>query len=188
MGDVIYTGIFLNDVMQSAVRSYFMAMSGSPLLSDVCDCHCTLKFEPLIADVDRLPFGKNVKLRVVGYSQHEYVQCLLIDILDDEVRKMCVNECAHITVSYNKSKVRPNYVNTLLKNGKIVPVINNFDVRNCGGKYDEMYRNDGDGANGGLVVEGRVGAFYKNPNGGVCFKQKKRHKKRGNYHNNSNGW
>ena len=184
--DVIYTGIFLDDEGRSRLRSYFMAISREPLLSDLSDCHLTLKFQPLVRDVDKLPFGQKVKLRVVGYARHEYVQCCLVDIMDDCVREMCANECAHITVSYDKERVRPNISNNLLKAGKIVPVINNFDVAHCF-DYDGLYRN-GDDINGGLVVEGTVGAYYKNPDGGVCFEKRKRKKKRSRSDFVNNEW
>eukprot|EP00483_Globobulimina_turgida_P012772 UN12796 len=95
----------------------------------------------------------------------------MVDILDESVSQFCV-QYPHITVSLNKSYVRPNYSNDLLSNGKVIPIINNFDVGNSV-RYNELYRNVNrkDDANGGLIVEGTVGGFLRNPTSGVYLER-----------------
>jgi len=139
--EVIYTGIFTDDETKKKVREYFVRVSGLPLKSDVTDIHCTLKFQPLKSDVNLLPFGKKVKMRVIGYAVHKWIQTAMVEILDDEVRT--TNELAHITISFNRKRIGPQFSNELLKYGKVIPVI---DTSSGSGK-------------GGLVIEGTVGAF-----------------------------
>eukprot|EP01083_Nonionella_stella_P081741 225338_1 len=166
--DVIYTGVFMDKQTQDKIRKYFVSICGSPLLCNATDCHLTLKYKPLHEEVRRLPFGRKVHLKLIGYAVHEYVQCFIVDILDVSLRGMCTNKYPHITVSFNKSYVRPNYANELLNYGHIVPIVNNFDVFNCK-DYDDLYRKAGrDNRGGGLVVEGVVGAFCDQHRQGVA--------------------
>merc|ERR1712087_643781 len=146
--------------MGDKVRKYLISMSGKPLLSDLTDCHLTLKFQPLQKEVNALPFGKKVRLRLVGYALHEYIQCFLVDILDDEVRRMCTNQNPHISVSCNRSICGPVVSNDLLMNGTVIPTINNYDTKNTE-NYNELYRNPKRSNGGGLIVEGRIGGYFK---------------------------
>eukprot|EP01084_Bolivina_argentea_P219165 371785_1 len=168
--DFMYTGIFMDQETQKKIRKYFMNISGECLLCDTTDCHLTLKYLPLINDVENLPFGKRVCLRIIGYAMHKYINCFIVDIMDDEVRRLCSNKYPHISISFNKSHLRPNYSNELLENGKIIPIINNFDVINTR-DYNGLYRNVNDVNGGGLVVTGTVGAFCKIQGGGVKLKR-----------------
>jgi len=152
--EVIYTGIFLHARDQDKVRKYMMSHCGLPLLSHLTDCHLTLKFMPSQAQVDELPFGKKVNIRLIGYATHEYVQCFLVDIMDKQIRKLCTNELPHISVSFNKNVCGPVVSNDLLLNGSVTPTITNCDM---------------DKSDGGLIIEGTIGAFFKEPNGGVRF-------------------
>eukprot|EP01083_Nonionella_stella_P171719 587225_1 len=141
--DVVYTGVFMSETMQDRLRRYFVAMSGEALLASVTDCHLTLKFQPLYRDVNIMPFGKQVSLKMIGFVAHEYVQCFVVDILDDEVNAMCANKYAHITIAYDETVARPQYSNDALQYGKVTPIINNS----------------------GFIVEATAGAFYKSPRG-----------------------
>ena len=118
-----------------------------------------------------MPFGKKVFLKIVGYAEHEYVQCFLVDILDDDVRRLNTNKYPHISISCNRQICGPVCRNDLLTNGSVVPTISNYDFRNTA-NYDDLYRNPKKVNGGGLIVEGMVGAFYRQPNGGVQFKRR----------------
>jgi len=161
--EVLFTGIFVDKSTENAIKTYFQSVSGESLLCDTSDCHLTLKFMPTVDEVDRLPFGKKVKMKLIGYSVHEYVQCFLVDILDDALSRLVHNEWPHITVSCNRNRCGPQYSNNVLEDGKVVPLISNFETEDRE-EYHRKYR-EGDNAKngGGLVVEGTVGGMFKNP-------------------------
>eukprot|EP01084_Bolivina_argentea_P219166 371786_1 len=176
--DVLYTGVFMNKEMQDRIRKYFISISGCPLLCSITDCHLTLKFQPFYNDIDILPFGKKIKIKIIAYSMHEYVQTFLVDIMDEFGKILCSNKYPHITVSFNENFVRPNYANYLLEYGKVIPIINNFDIVNSV-KYNQLYRNKkniNECNNGGLIVEGTVGAVFKGgrKNSGLKFMRPER--------------
>ena len=161
---IIYNGIFFKDEnIKIKIQKYFISMTNKPLLCDTTDCHLTLKFQPNDQDIDILPFNKNVKLKIIGFVENEYIQCFIVDILDSKINKLCTNKYPHITISLNKSLgIRPNYSNFLLDYGKMTPVIN--DYGNALNRENTKF--------GGLIVTGTVGAFYQNPNGGPHFQRK----------------
>ena len=161
--EVMFTGIFVEKPTVHQIQKYFTTVSGRPLLCDLGDCHLTLKFMPTVDDVERLPFGKSVRMKLIGYSVHDFVQCFLVDILDEAVSKFVDNKWPHITVSCNRNRCGPQYSNNVLEDGNVVPLVTNFDVEDKE-EYHMKYR-DGDNAEkgGGLVVEGTVGAMFKNP-------------------------
>ena len=128
-----------------------MSVSGKPLLCDLNDCHLTLNFMPNQDKVRGLPFGRKVRMKLIGHSEHEFVQCFLVDILDESVGKLMKNKCPHITVSFNRKRCRPQYSNTVLNDGKVVSLLNDCDKDEKAGKRTKE-----------LVVEGTVGAQYSN--------------------------
>jgi len=162
--EVIYTGIFTDEETQQRVREYYTRISGKPLLCNLTDIHCTLKFQPLKTDVKELPFGKKVKLKLIAYSTHQWVQCVMVEILDESVRKMAVSAAfAHITISFNRKRCGPQFSNELLKYGQVIPMIGNMERTGNEGQGIE------DCPGGGLIIEGTVGAFANN--GKVYFKE-----------------
>eukprot|EP01083_Nonionella_stella_P257615 881603_1 len=98
--------------------------------------------------------------------------------MDEFGKILCSNKYPHITVSFNENFVRPNYANYLLEYGKVIPIINNFDIVNSV-KYNQLYRNKkniNECNNGGLIVEGTVGAVFKGgrKNSGLKFMRPER--------------
>ena len=160
--EVLFTGIFVDKSTGDRIQKYFVSVSGKPLLCDLNDCHLTLKFMPTQDEVERLPFGKKVRMKLIGYSEHEFVQCFLVDILDESVGRLGQNEWPHITVSYNQKWCGPQYSNNVLEDGKVVPLLSNFDVEDKA-EYHQKYRAGDAKRGGGLVVEGTIGAMFKNP-------------------------
>ena len=154
--EAIYTGIFTDDATERKVREYFMKISGRPLLCDLTNVHCTLKYQPLKSEVEQLPFGKKVKLRVIAYAVHKLVQTLMVEIVDEEVRELAVTAAfTHITISFNRKRIGPQFSNELLMYGQVVPVIETVDGV----------------ADGGLLIEGTVGVFASDMN--VYFDREK---------------
>ena len=56
--DIIYTGIFLDENAANKLRNQFENMTGTPLLSELTDCHLTIFFLPTYKHVNELPIGK----------------------------------------------------------------------------------------------------------------------------------
>merc|ERR1739842_177136 len=81
--------------------------------------------------------------KVIAYAVHEWIQCVMIEILDPEIRKMAVSaQYTHITISCNRKRVGPQFSNELLKYGQVIPVIGEPE----------------------MVIEGTVGAFARDTN------------------------
>jgi len=115
-------------------------------LCNLTNIHCTLKFQPLKTDIQELPFGKKVRLRLIAYATHQLVQCVMVEILDENIRKLVTNSFAHITISFNRKRCGPQCSNELLEYGHVMPMIGNQsqEITDC---------------SGGLIIEGTVGAF-----------------------------
>jgi len=148
--EVSYTAIFTDQKTQNRVRQYFMSVSGRPMLSNLTNIHCTLKYQPLKSDIESLPFGKRVKMKVIAYAAHEWIQCVMVEILDPEVRKLAVTAAfTHITISNNQKRLGAQFSNDLLRYGQVVPL---------------------QSKTGGLIIEGTVGGFAKDSN--IYFNRK----------------
>eukprot|EP00484_Ammonia_sp_Unknown_P030212 CAMPEP_0197029140 /NCGR_PEP_ID=MMETSP1384-20130603/8649_1 /TAXON_ID=29189 /ORGANISM="Ammonia sp." /LENGTH=797 /DNA_ID=CAMNT_0042458245 /DNA_START=28 /DNA_END=2421 /DNA_ORIENTATION=- len=168
--DVIYTGVFVDGATKRRLCEYFIGLTGQPLLCHVTATHLTLKYQPMKSDIDALPFGKKVKLKIVGYSVHDWIQTFVVDIMDGRVKRLCTNRYPHISVACNRSRCGPQYSNELLANGQVVPIISNFDPEMISTvEYDQSYRCNED--KGGLIVEGTVGIFTTA--GRICYERPK---------------
>merc|ERR1711892_1046068 len=72
--EVIYSGVFLDEVAQERIREYICSVSGNDLLDSLTDCHLTLSWNPDSGHVDALPFGSKVQLKAIGICSDSYVQ------------------------------------------------------------------------------------------------------------------
>jgi len=109
MKNVVYSAIFLDDQSHRELLTWWEKATGTPLLGKVFGHHMTIKFKPTPEEVEKLPMGEKVKLKVIGWAADEKAQAVLVD---PEVPSTKAK--AHITVSTDPG-VSPAYSDTLLK-------------------------------------------------------------------------
>lgn len=100
----IYAGVILDPTAREELKTWFAAVS--PLRGKEQAHHMTWAFKPTSDEVRALPIGKPVTLRVIGYTDREGVQAVVVE--GAETR----NAIAHVTVAVDQgvSPVRSNDV------------------------------------------------------------------------------
>jgi len=111
MKKVVYSGIFLDDASHRELLQWWEKATGIPLLGKHFGHHMTIKFKPTPEEVEKLPLGQKVRIRVVGWAADEKGQAVLVD---PEVES--TNPKPHITVAVAEG-VSPAYSNELLASG-----------------------------------------------------------------------
>jgi len=115
-GKIQYIGIILDKNSQNSLEQWSKMVFGK-VLPKVYSHHVTLMFKPTIEDVEGLDtlgvLGKPVTLPIVGYSQSDDVQAVVVDVSKSPIRP--TNEIPHITVA--TSGVAPSLSNDLLSKG-----------------------------------------------------------------------
>ncbi len=108
---IAYTGVFLDTPSQGALLRWFEQTTGRPLLEKTHAHHMTIQFKPSPEDIEMLPLGQTVKLRVVGWAADETAQAVVVE--PEIPSKKAV---PHITVSTDAG-TSPAYSNDLLALG-----------------------------------------------------------------------
>ena len=78
-GSVVYSGVILTPTSQMALVRWWEANVGEMHDKVVCH-HCTLQFKPTLIEVESLPLGSKVQLKVVGVGSDEKAQAVFVEI------------------------------------------------------------------------------------------------------------
>ena len=103
---VVYAGAFLPEESRAALISAF-----PPKHPKVLAHHMTIAFKPSDEEMDMLPLGQLIKLRVVGHAVDGFGQAVVVE----PVGVVSKNAVPHITISVDKKS--PVYSNELLARG-----------------------------------------------------------------------
>ena len=108
--EALYTAVILDDPTE--LLRLWEQETGIPLHPKKIAHHMTIKFKPSPEEVARLPIGKRVNLRVIGYAADDKGQA--VAVVPQGVSS--ANEIPHVTVAVNGTS--PVYSNELLKRGR----------------------------------------------------------------------
>tara|TARA_R110002153_G_scaffold97567_3_gene232310 strand:+ start:99 stop:551 length:453 start_codon:yes stop_codon:yes gene_type:complete len=97
---IIYSALFLDSPTQQSLLRWWESQEGTtPLHNKVLAHHCTIAFKPSQEDVEALPLGKEIAMRVVGYGQDEKAQAIFVTITGLRSN----NAKPHITMAISSS-------------------------------------------------------------------------------------
>lgn len=97
---IVYSGIFLSPTTAASLKRWWSQQEDTEDLFDNQKIHhCTLSFKPTQDEVELLPLGKPIKMRVVGYGQNDKAQAVFIEI--DGLKSN--NKKPHITMAISSS-------------------------------------------------------------------------------------
>jgi hypothetical protein len=105
----LYTAVILDD--PTDLLTLWEREVGVPLHPKKIAHHMTIKFKPSPEEVTKLPIGKRVNLRVIGYAADDKGQAVVVVPQGVSSTK----EVPHVTVAVNGTS--PAYSNELLKRG-----------------------------------------------------------------------
>jgi hypothetical protein len=109
---VVYAAAFLPEESRATLLAAF-----PPKHPKVLAHHVTLAFKPSKAELEILPMGQLIKLRVVGYAADGFGQAVVVE----PQGAISKNAIPHITISVDKKS--PVYSNEMLSKGheSIIP-------------------------------------------------------------------
>jgi len=105
----IYSAVFLDDPKD--LLRWWENNVGTPLHPKTFSHHMTIKFKPDVGDIKRLPMGSPIKLKIIGWSEDEKGQAIVVQ--PQGIRS--TKSIPHITVATNGAP--PSYSNELLGRG-----------------------------------------------------------------------
>lgn len=102
---IVYAGLFLDDTTKAQLERWWGQQEGTePLFDKKLIHHLTLAFKPTQEDVESLPLGKSIKMRIVGYGQDDKAQAIFVEI--DGLRSN--NAKPHVTMAISPSGAAKN--------------------------------------------------------------------------------
>ena len=105
----MYSAVFLDDPRE--LIRWWENNVGTPLHPKVFSHHMTIKFKPGPDEITRLPMGSPVKLKIIGWSEDDKGQAVVVE--PQGVRS--TKSVPHVTVATNGAP--PSYSNELLERG-----------------------------------------------------------------------
>lgn len=121
--ETIYTEIILTTASRLALLGWLFDEGIEPLERIQCH-HITIRYKP--PNIDNLPVGQRVVLRVKGYTYNENIQAVAVEVKTFYLKTTLIrdpieffgieNKVPHITVSTD-SKTSPVKSNELLEKG-----------------------------------------------------------------------
>lgn len=108
---VIYAGVMLDKTSQAALELWWTLHTGQPVLPQHFMHHMTIQFKPSEDEIQRMPVGQTVKLKVIGWAGDERIQAVAV-----RSSVPSANGIPHITVATD-GKAKPFESNALLARG-----------------------------------------------------------------------
>lgn len=102
---IVYAGLFLDATAKAQLERWWEQQEGTePLFDKKLIHHLTLAFKPTQEDIEMLPLGKSVKMRIVGYGQDDKAQAVFVEI--DGMKSN--NKKPHVTMAISPSGAAKN--------------------------------------------------------------------------------
>jgi hypothetical protein len=108
---IAYSAVVLDEASHRALLAWWPEATNTPLLAKHFAHHMTIQLGPKQADLEALPLGEKVKLKVVGWAADEKGQAVAVDCSVKSTRAH-----PHITVACSTTG-KPMYSNELLSKG-----------------------------------------------------------------------
>lgn len=97
---IAYAGVFIDSKTASSIERWWAQQENTEALFDNKKMHhCTLSFKPTQLDVEVLPLGKPIAMRVIGYGQDGKAQAIFVEL--DGLKSN--NKKPHITMAISPS-------------------------------------------------------------------------------------
>ena len=127
--DVVYSAVILDNPRDLV---FWWKSEVGDLLSEIHSHHMTITFRPSEEEINKLPLGRKVQLKVDGYIEDEHAQVVRVRGYSSS------KPVAHITVATEGES--PSYSNELLASGRVIPVDGpvlhgHVGVRTAGGEF-----------------------------------------------------
>ena len=102
---IVYAGIFLDPTTKANLMRWWDQQAETEELFDKkLIHHITLAFKPTQEEVEALPLGKPIKMRIVGYGQDDKAQAIFVEI--DGLRSK--NKKPHVTMAISSTGAAKN--------------------------------------------------------------------------------
>lgn len=103
---IVYAGIFIDDTTKASLIRWWGQQEGTnPLHGKELVHHLTIAFKPSQEEIENMPLGKPVKMKIIGYGQDEKAQAVFIQ-LESGIRSN--NRNPHITMAISPSGAAKN--------------------------------------------------------------------------------